>query len=158
MVLAAVSALGGCAYGFAGGGLPRHVRTAAVIPFENLTPLPELQREVNDALRLAFEQRLGLRDAPEDRADLVVRGTLQGFDPDVPVAFSADATRSTSVRRRMRVTLDVELYDQVSGRTLWKKVGLTAEGEYAERQEAAGRKQAVDRLVTDIIEGAQSQW
>lgn len=151
-------ALVGCAYGFAGGGLPRHVRTAAVVPFENLTPLPELQREVNDALRLAFEQRLGLRDAPEDRADLVVRGTLQGFDPDVPVAFSADATRSTSVRRRMRVTLDVELYDQVTGRTLWKKTGLTAEGEYAERQEAAGRKQAVDRLVADIIEGAQSQW
>ncbi|MDX2184778.1 MAG: DUF4136 domain-containing protein [Gemmatimonadaceae bacterium] len=148
----------GCAYGFAGGGLPRHVRTVAVIPFENQTPLPELQREINDALRIGLEQRLGLRDAAEDRADAVVRGTIVRFEPDVPVAFSADAARSSSVRRRMQIVLDVEIFDQVSGRVLWEKKGLSAEGEYSERQEAAGRKQAIDRIVADVIEGAQSQW
>jgi hypothetical protein len=35
---------------------------------------------------------------------------------------------------------------------------MQAEGEYAERQEAAGRKQAIDRIVNDVIDGAQSQW
>ena len=34
----------------------------------------------------------------------------------------------------------------------------SAEGEYAEREEAAGRKQAIQRIVNEIIEGAQSQW
>ncbi len=157
-LLALLPLLAGCLYGFAGGGLPRHVRTVAVIPFENQTPLPELQREINDALRVAFEQRLGLRDAAEDRADAVVRGTIVRFEPDAPVAFSADASRSTSIRRRMQIVVDVEIYDQVTGRTLWEKKGVTAEGEYAERQEAAGRKQAIDRIVADVIEGAQSQW
>lgn len=158
--LAGVSAawVTGCVYGFAGGGLPRHVRTVAVIPFENQTPLPELQRELNDALRLGLEQRLGLRDAAEDRADAIVRGTLVRFDPDAPVAFSADASRSTAVRRRMQVVVDVEIFDQVAGKTIWEKKGLSAEGEYAERREAEGRKQAIDRIVADVIEGAQSQW
>ena len=30
--------------------------------------------------------------------------------------------------------------------------------EYAERAEPSGRRQAIERVVTDIIEGAQSQW
>lgn len=154
----AAALVSGCFYGFAGGGLPRHVRTVAVIPFENQTPLPELQRELNDALRLGLEQRLGLRDAAEDRADAIVRGTLVRFEPDVPVAFSADATRSTSVRRRLQVVVDVEIYDQVAGKVIWEKKGLTAEGEYGERQETQGRRQAIDRIVADVIEGAQSQW
>jgi hypothetical protein len=35
---------------------------------------------------------------------------------------------------------------------------MQAEGEYADRGEANGRKQAIERVVTDVIEGAQSQW
>jgi hypothetical protein len=35
---------------------------------------------------------------------------------------------------------------------------LTAKGEYAERNEAAGRRQAIDQLLNDIVDGAQSQW
>jgi hypothetical protein len=48
--------------------------------------------------------------------------------------------------------------DQTTGKTLYEKAGLQAEGEYAERAEPAGRKQALERIVNDIIEGAQSQW
>jgi hypothetical protein len=32
------------------------------------------------------------------------------------------------------------------------------EGEYSERFEAEGRKQAINRIVNEVIEGAQSQW
>jgi len=35
---------------------------------------------------------------------------------------------------------------------------LRAESEYAERDEASGRRDAVKRIVNDLIEGAQSQW
>jgi hypothetical protein len=48
--------------------------------------------------------------------------------------------------------------DQTTGKTLFERTGIQAEGEYAERAEQAGRKQALDRIVNDIIEGAQSQW
>ena len=36
--------------------------------------------------------------------------------------------------------------------------GLRAEGEYGERDEAGGRRDAIKRIVNDMVEGAQSQW
>ena len=39
-----------------------------------------------------------------------------------------------------------------------QKKGLTAKGEYSEQAEAAGRKQAIEEVIADIIEGATSQW
>ena len=145
-------------YGFAGGGLPTHVRTVAIIPFENQTPSAELQRELVDAMRREMERRLGLRDAPENRAHAIVRGTITRYEPDVPVAFSADPNQSTAARRRVQIVLDVEIVDQTTGKTLWQRKGLSADGEYPERGEAEGRRQAISRIVNSVIEGAQSQW
>jgi hypothetical protein len=150
--------LAGCLYKFSGGGLPSHIRTVAVLPFENQTATAELTRELSDALRKAMQSRLGLRDASESRANAVVRGTITKYEPDVPVAFSADPNQATSARRRLQISIDVEIIDQSSGKTLWERKGLSAEGEYAERAETDGRRQALERIVNDVIDGAQSQW
>jgi len=157
-VMLAPLAMGGCLYGFAGGGLPRHIRTVAIMPFDNATPSVDLPRELAEALREGMEKRLGLRPAPEARAHAIVRGKITQFEIDIPVAVSADRQQATSARRRLAISVDVELIDQSSGATLWAKRGIMAEGEYAERAEAAGRKQAIERIVSDVIEGAQSQW
>jgi hypothetical protein len=157
LALAVVS--GGCwRYGFAGGGLPAHVRTFAVVPFENQTPSPELSREVTDGLRVAVESRLGLRLASEEKADAIFRGVIVRYDPDSPVAFSADASRSTQVRRRLEVVVDAELFDQVTGKVIWSKKGIMAPADYGDRGEADGRKQALQKIISEVIEGAQSQW
>ena len=148
----------GCLYTFAGGGFPRHVKSAAVLPFDNETPAAELSREINDALRKAFESRLGLRSAPENRAHAIVRGTIVKYETDVAVGFSADPARASSARRSLSIVIDVTIVDQTSGRTLYERQGLVANGEYSERNEEEGRKQAIQRLVNDIVEGAQSQW
>lgn len=145
-------------YSFAGGGLPPHIRTIAVLPFENDTPVPELQREVFEAMRRELFNRLNLRDAAEAKAHAVVRGTIVRYDIDVPIGFSADPSQATSARRQLQLVVDVQIVDQTNGRTLWERKGLTAKGEYAERSEAAGRRQAIDEIIADIIEGAQSQW
>ena len=63
-----------------------------------------------------------------------------------------------TARRRVQITVDVQIVDQTTGKTLWERKGLSAEGEYAERSEPAGRQQAIQRIVNDVIEGAQSQW
>lgn len=149
---------GGCLYGFAGGGLPPHVRTVAVLPFENETSSPELPLEMQAAMRQGLQSRLGLRDAPEDRAHAVVRGRITRFELDAAAGFSANPNQSTSARRRLRVQVDVEIVDQVTGKVLWTRTGMQADGEYSDRGEAQGRKQAIDRIVNDVIEGAQSQW
>jgi hypothetical protein len=150
--------LAGCLYKFTGGGLPSHIRTVAVLPFENQTAAAEVTRELSDALRKAMSSRLGLRDASENRANAVVRGTITKYEPDVPVAFSADPNQATTARRRLQIVVDVEIVDQTNGKTLWQRKGLSAEGEYAERAEPDGRRQALERIVNDVIDGAQSQW
>jgi hypothetical protein len=148
----------GCLYTFAGGGFPRHVKSAAVLPFDNETPAAELPRELNDALRKAFEGRLGLRSAPENRAHAIVRGTIVKYETDVPVGFSADPARASSARRSLSIAIDITIVDQTTGKTLYERKGLLAQGEYAERDEEGGRRQAIERLVNDIVQGAQSQW
>src|ERR1044071_8703635 len=106
--------LSGCLYKFSGGGLPSHIRTVAVLPFENQTAAAELTRELNDALRKAMHSLLGLRDASEARANAVVRGIITKYEPDVPVAFSADPNQATSARRRLQISVDVSIVDQSS--------------------------------------------
>lgn len=145
-------------YGFAGGGLPSHIRTVAILPFENETPTAELQRELFDAMRRDFQPRLGVRDAPQERADALVRGIIRTYDVDVPAAYAANQRQATASRRRLQLVLDVEIVDQTTGKTIFERKGLRAEGEYAERDEAGGRRDAIKRIVNDMIEGAQSQW
>lgn len=145
-------------YRFAGGGLPSNVRSIAVLPFENETPVPELQRELYEALRGQLQSRLNLRDAPESRADAIVRGTIVRYDADVPIAFSANPQQVTNARRELQLVVDIAIVEQSTGRTLWEKRGLTTRGQYAERNEAQGRRDAIDKVITDVIEGAQSQW
>ena len=151
--------IAGCLpYGFAGGGLPSHVRTVAVIPFENLTSIPEVQQELALALRTQLRAKLGLREAAENRASAVVRGTTQRYEADIPIGFSATNKNQTSARRQLQISVDIEMIDQVTGKSLWQRKGLLAEGQYEERGEATGRKQAIDRIVNEVIQGAQSQW
>jgi hypothetical protein len=145
-------------YGFTGGGLPSHVRTVAIVPFENQTATPEIQRELTEALRLRLHDRLGLRDASETKANAIVRGTIQRYETDIPIGFSAANKAATSAGRMLHLVVDIEMVDQVTGKTLWQRKNLQAEGQYEERGEAAGRKQAIDRIVNELVEGAQSQW
>lgn len=148
----------GVRYGFSEGAFPSHIRTMAVIPFDNETPSPELQNELFENMRKELQKRLGVRDATQERADALVRGTIVTYDTDIPIAYSADARQAVSARRRLQITVDVEILDQTTGKVLWQRKSLRAEGEYAERAEPEGRKQAIQKIVSDIVEGAQSQW
>jgi hypothetical protein len=149
--------LGSCVYGFAGGGLP-NVKTVAILPFENDTPEPALTQEVSDAVRQALEGRLGLRVATEANADAIVRGRVVRYDPDVPISFVPGQGQVTVTKRKVQLTVDVEIVNQREGTTVWKRQGISVDGEYDPPQEAEGRKIALQKLVNDIVDGAQSQW
>ena len=161
-LLAGLSALGlsGCLYGFAGGGLPPSIKTVAVLPFDNQTSEPTLTQEVSVAVREAVQSRLGLRQASEQQADAVVKGTISRYEPDLPVQYVGNESQRqvTVTRRLVQITVSVEILDQKQGRSLWLRRGLVLEGDYAPGQETSGRKTALDKLVTNIVEGAQSQW
>jgi hypothetical protein len=150
--------LGGCLYGFAGGGLPPGIKTVAVLPFDNLTPEPTLTQEVQNAVRDAVQGRLGLRQSGEQSADAIVRGSIQRYEPDLPVAYTGTQANVDVTRRLVQITLNVEIVNQRTGKTLWERSSLTLQGDYSPGQEQSGRQKAYDQLVTNIVEGAQSQW
>lgn len=150
-------AVAGCLYGFTGGGLP-NIKTVAILPFDNQTPEPALTKEVNDAVLEAFQGRLGLRAAAERNADAVVRGRVVRYDPDVPLSFRPGEGTTDVTQRQVQITVDVEIFDQREGKTLWQKQGLSVSGEYRPPQEATGRRIAFDKLVNELVDGAQSQW
>jgi TolB-like protein len=149
-------AVGGC-YGFAGGGLPPAIKTVAVLPFDNQTSEPTLTQEISRAVREAVEQRLGLRQSAQSQADAVVRGSITRYEPDLPVAYTGDSSRVTVTRRQVQIAVSVEILDQKQGKPIWQR-NLMVQGDYQSGQEAEGRKKALDNLVVNIVEGAQSQW
>jgi hypothetical protein len=158
--LASISTLTltGCLYGFAGGGLPPSIKTVAVLPFDNQTPEPTLTQEISRAVREAVEQRLGLRQSAEPQADAVVRGSITRYEPDLPVAYTGGDSSVTVTRRQVEITVSVEIRDQKQNKALWERSGLTVRGDYEPGQEAVCRQKALDDLVVNIVEGAQSQW
>jgi hypothetical protein len=158
-MLIVVAAVPACVYGFRGGGLPGHVRSVAVLPFDNRTGEPALTQEVFEAIRDAVERRLGLRPAAEADADAVVRGEIVRYEPDAPLSYQqAGEGRVEVTRRRVQIVVNVEILDQRQGRPLWLRNGLAVDGEYQPPQEVEGRRVALAKLVTSVVEGAQSQW
>ncbi|HWZ59343.1 MAG TPA: LPS assembly lipoprotein LptE [Gemmatimonadaceae bacterium] len=156
-------AAGGCfwKYGFAGGGLPSSIKTVAVLPFDNNTPSPDLQLALYNVLHPAINRRLGLSDASEARADAVVSGTIQRYDTDVPVGYAGGRNvnpSASTTQRELEISVDVTIVEQASGKVIWQRKGLIADGAYTEGNETGGRTAAIRTLVDAIIEGAQSQW
>lgn len=153
-----VLALTGCLYGFAGGGLPPNIHTMALSPFDNQTPSPDLPKELYDEMHKELQKRLGVRDAPADKADAIVRGTISSYDADVPIAFNANPNQAVTARRHLQITIDVEIVDQSNGKVLYSNKSLRQEADYNERAEQEGRLQAIQKIVNEIVAGVQSNW
>ncbi len=52
----------------------------------------------------------------------------------------------------------MEIIESATTRVLLNKKGLSREGQYAEGGEVTGRKNAIESIMADIVEGVQSQW
>ncbi len=155
----------GCSYGFAGGGLPRELRTVAVLPFENRTADPTVAQEVNRAVREAVEQRLGLRGSTEAQADVVVRGTVTVYEPDQPVGYRGTGQgapgRAAEVevsKRLLQLRVEIEMTERASGRNLLRSRSFSVDAQYDPGREATGRRDALELLRNRLVEEAQSQW
>lgn len=130
-----------------------------MLPFDNLTPEPVLTQEVSEAVRLAVENRLGLRVAAESQADIVVKGRIDRYEPDLPVVVQGNDRGQFAVTQRLvQLTVSVQMINQRTNRPLWERSGVVLNGEYAPGQEAQGRRRALELLTNTIVEGAQSQW
>jgi hypothetical protein len=150
--------LTGCIYSLAGGGLPPNIHTMAISTFDNQTSSPDVTKELYDQMHAELQRKLGVRDAPAERADAVVRGVIQTYDADVPVGFSANPQQALTARRHLAITVEISIVDQSNGHVLYTNKALRGESDYNERAEADGRKQAIEKLVQQIVDGVQSNW
>lgn len=155
--------LAGCNYGFVGGGLPGHVRTVAVLAFENDTSQPLLETDIQRALQQELPRSLGVRIADQTVADAVVRGTVSSYEEVVSSVRPNTGTPNSSevpvAQRQVRIVFDAEIYDMRQDQVLWRAQGQSALGSFADGEgQDAGRNRAIEEIVTRFVEGAQSQW
>lgn len=152
----------GCNYGFqGGGGFPSHIQTIYIAPFENQTPLFELQQQIFTRLMEEVPAALGVRPAGEEVADAVLRGRITRYDDVAQNYQRGQAGQSaTVVQNEVLIGVAVELVDTQRNLILWESSGLTGHGAYRPDTETdqQGRLKALEELVQLVLDGAQSQW
>ena len=155
--------LQGCFYGFqAGAGFPDHVRTVAIIPFDNTTTRPEITDEVFNLLLREFPRSQGLQPAGADVADAMVTGTITRYDVSTPSYRAAGGVNEAPqvLQRQVNLTVEVQIINLVDNEILWESRGISVQGEYLEESESedTGRALAIELLIQRIVDGAQSNW
>ena len=148
-------------YSFVGGGLPEHVRTVFIEPWQNNTPYAILASDVQQALQTGLPRNLGVRLSSQTVADAIVRGRLLTYE-EVTTNVSPDVTPSGQVQplqQRVQITFEAEIYDVKEDKVLWKGSNVAAIGNFDPREGVeVGRRKAVEEVVQKLVQGAQSQW
>ena len=161
VVFLTTGSLTGCLYSFRAGSFPpEHIRTIAIEPFENQTTRFELSAELYDQLLRNLPSALGIRTAGMDVADAVVRGSINRYDVVAPNYRAGQPGQpATVLQRQVNVSVSVEIVDLVENVILWESSNVTALGEFPEgAPEDGGRMRAIELLVQEIVDGAQSNW
>lgn len=158
--LIALVLLSGC-YSFSGGGgLPSHMQTVFVAPVDNQSTQFGLAESLSEELLRAARQRLGLRLSSEIDADAIITATIRRYADDA-VNFNAIGGVGADVfQRRVTISASVEILDVANNAYIWSSQGLTGAGEYepGSETEEQGSIVALENLVQQIVDGAQSQW
>lgn len=160
VALAATVGLAGC-YSFSGGGgFPSDVRTIFIAQFENKTTQFDLDSELFRKLTDAVPRSLGLRTAGEQVADAVLRGRITRYD-DTAQSYQPGQSGSVQVlQNQVTITLSVEIVDVKRNEILWDSQAVTGRGEYRpdSQQDRVAWEKALDSVIQQIVDGAQSQW
>ncbi len=151
---------GGCNYSFRSGSFPDHIRTVAILPFDNDTNRFELTQEIHEELLRTLPGALGVTNAGEDVADAMVQGRIVRYDLTTPLFRAGQQNNQVDVlQRQVNIRVEVEMIDLVENVILWDDRGLRTQGQYLEGQpEEVGRVEAIELLVQRIVDGAQSNW
>ncbi len=153
--------LSGCNYSFRGGSFPDHIRTMAILPFDNETTRFELTQEIHQFLLQEVPRGLGVNQGGEENADAILRGTVRRYSLDAPLYRSGGTGQPAEVlQRQVTIAIEVELVDLVNNEVLWEDRALTGQGQFLESSETedTGREEAIERIAQLIIDGAQSTW
>jgi hypothetical protein len=160
-VLLAVSAGTNCYRFSGGGGFPSEIKTMFIETFENSTSQFELDQQLFRKLNERLPRAFGVHTAAEERADAVVRGKIVRYE-DAAANYRPGDTRSgvQVLQHQIQITISITLIDKRTNTVLWESTSLTGRGDYqpSTQNDQSARETALNNLVQQIIDGAQSQW
>ena len=153
-------AVQGCSYSFRSGSFPDHIRTVAILPFENDTNRFDLTQELHEQMLRELPRSLGIVNAGEDAADAIVRGRITSYTLSTPLFRPGQQDQVDVLQRQVALRIDVEIVDLVQNVILFDGASLSAQGAYLDesQDESIGRALAIELMVQRIIDGAQSNW
>jgi hypothetical protein len=157
--LAVLLLLPGCNYSFsAGGGFPSDLRTMYIESFDNETVQLELSGQLFRVISERVPRSLGVRPAGEAIADAVVTGRVTRYD-DMAMTRPAQAGTIEVLHHQVQITVNVRIVDRRRNEILWEQ-SVTGRGEYRPdtQSDEVARQIAIESIVRQIIDGAQSQW
>lgn len=158
----------GCGY-TTGSLLPSNYRMINIEAFKNSIAylnenkrglyIPLLEVKAHDAIARRFQIDGHLKLAPEDRADLILKGELIGFYRD-DIRLIDDANVE---QYRVRVTVSLVLIDPATGLELWRESSFSGEGTYyttgpQARSEEAALQDALTDLGRRVVERTLENW
>ncbi len=150
-------ALTGC-YSFTGGRLPAHLRTVALAPVVDNTGfgVPMYREYITQQLVRRLPQETPLQ-LTQERADARLTVWMQRMSDLTQTVRPGEIERE----RRAEVAVEVEFYDAVERRTLWRRTFVRSEvydlaGGNVARERAILR--VLDALCDDILLAIVSLW
>lgn len=154
-------ALAGCNYGFEGGGFPPHIRTIYIEPFENQTAQFDLEQVLFAELLQELPAKLGLQAAGREAADAILTGQIRRYqDQAQNYRTGTNQTVGNVLTHEVQIGISAQLVDVRDNVIRWESSSLVGRGTYqpASESDDAGQAEAIETIIEQIIDGAQSQW
>lgn len=152
-----VVALSSC-YSFRGGSVPAHLKTVAIASVVDNSGYgdPTFRELATDALIQRFRGDNSLQ-VTEDNGDARLTGAITRIQDDILNVQGGDLES----QRRITVTIDVEYFDAVKNRTVWKQAfqnfdAYDVANATEDRQRAVRR--AINRIADDVLLKVVSDW
>jgi hypothetical protein len=103
---------------------------------------------------------LGVRPGGEQVADAIVRGKIMRYQDGAQSYVPGQRGQVQVLQHQVTIVVSVEIIDVAQNLILWESTSVTGRGEYSPDQQTdeAARDKAIDVLIQQIIDGAQSQW
>lgn len=157
MLSSAVLAWSGC-YSLTGGSVPPHLKTIAIATVADRTSFGQpVWREVATQLLVERFRNDNTLQLVDRSGDAELRPALVTIAEE-PVTLRAGEIER---ERKIRVAMDVEYFDAVKGRTVWRRT-FTSEQFFPIAQAATARDQAIrtalEQIAGDVLLAVISDW
>ena len=122
----------------------------------------ELDQQLFRKLTEGLPRALGTTPGSEANADAEVRGRIVRYE-DVAQNYRATSGQQTGVdvlTHQVQITVAIEIVDRKRNVILWDSQSVVGRGEYRidSERDSDAREKALNHILQQIIDGAQSQW